>query len=264
MLAHSRSLCDHQILAETSDIAVGDVIDKCARDILPASALGTAGNYTYGRLLEDFAFPDGSADYGYEPPKTRREEVNARDLGYAWSLTPPLSQPRVGAKGLAMEFSFSGLGSVVKDAVTSRLEVSDTERRALAQETMRVAFEHLASRLLMALQRPALKAVDTVVVSGGVASNRYLRHVLRSNLDHKGFGHMRMTYPPPSLCTDNAAMIAWTGMEMWEKGWRSTLEISGLRKWAIDSSAHDGGILGVDGWVSMQDGVESSSDESEA
>jgi N6-L-threonylcarbamoyladenine synthase len=251
MLVHSRGLCDHQILAKTSDIAIGNVIDKCARDILPASTLGAAGSLTYGRLLEDFAFPGGSEDYGYEAPATRGEEIRVKDLGYGWSITPPLSQTRAGAKDSLMEFSYSGIGSTVKRIMASKPEISGIERRALARETMCVAFEHLASRLLVALQSQELKAVDTVVVSGGVASNQYLKHVLRMNLDRRGFGHMRLTFPPPSLCTDNAAMIAWTGIEMWENGWRSGLDISSLREWAVDSVANDGGVLGADGWTSM-------------
>jgi N6-L-threonylcarbamoyladenine synthase len=255
MLVHSRGLCDHQILAQTSDIAIGDVIDKCARDILPASALGTAGSLTYGRLLEDFAFPNGSQDYNYTAPATRGEEIELKDVGYGWSLTPPLSQPPVGGKVRYAEFSYSGLGSTVKQIITSKPEISDVERRMLARETMRVAFEHLASRLLVALQSPELKAVDTIVVSGGVASNQYLKHVLRMNLDRRGFEHMRLTFPPPSLCTDNAAMIAWTGIEMWENGWRSDLGIRSLRKWAIDSTDRDGGVLGASGWISRKDGL---------
>jgi len=251
MLVHSRGLCDHKILAKTSDIAIGNVIDKCARDILPASALGTTGAVTYGRLLEEFAFPGGYEDYGYIAPATRGEEIKVRDTGYGWSFTPPFSQTRARAKDNIMEFSYSGIGSTVKQVIMSKPEISDIERRILARETMRVAFEHLASRLVIALQSQEMKDVDTVVVSGGVASNQYLKHVLRANLDKRGFEHIRLTFPPPSLCTDNAAMIAWTGIEMWENGWRSGLEISSLREWGIDSADQDGGVLGADGWISM-------------
>ena len=37
-------------------------------------------------------------------------------------------------------------------------------------------------------------------------------------------------------------------MEMYEAGWRTSLEAMAIRKWAIDPKADDGGILGVDGW----------------
>lgn len=44
-------------------------------------------------------------------------------------------------------------------------------------------------------------------------------------------------------------MIAWTGMEMFERGWESDLRCRALRKWSIDTNAADGGILGVAHWI---------------
>ena len=71
---------------------------------------------------------------------------------------------------------------------------------------------------------------------------------LRLFLDKRGFAHIRLIFPPPSLCTDNAAMIAWTGTEMYRAGFESDLSCNALRKWSIDPDAEDGGILGVGGW----------------
>ena len=115
---------------------------------------------------------------------------------------------------------------------------------------MRVLFEHLSSRVVKALQQVKARGhgVEVVVVSGGVASNKFLSHVLRAFLDVRGFSYVRLVSPPRDLCSDNAAMIAWTGMEMFEAGWESDLSIQALSKWAIDPGAEDGGILGVDGW----------------
>ncbi|KAK6610495.1 glycoprotease [Botrytis cinerea] len=126
-------------------------------------------------------------------------------------------------------------------------EMDIAERRLLAQETMRVAFEHLASRVILNLERPDLKDTKTLVVSGGVAANQYLKYILRSLLDAWGHKTMRLIFPPPKFCTDNAAMIGWTGIEMWEAGWRSDLDILAARKWPIDPRT-EGGILGLDGW----------------
>lgn len=152
-----------------------------------------------------------------------------------------------------MEYSFSGLGSDVKRIVESKPEMSDVERRVLAQETMRVAFEHLTSRLLLALQSNGMESVNTVVVSGGVASNQYLKHILRAILDKRGLENIRLLFPPPSFCTDNAAMIAWAGMEMWDAGWRSNTDITAQRKWSIDAATKDGGIMGAEGWISVRE-----------
>lgn len=61
-----------------------------------------------------------------------------------------------------------------------------------------------------------------------------------------------LIFPPMELCTDNAAMIAWAGMEMYELGWRTELKCRALNKWSVDSDAEDGGILGADCWTRLE------------
>lgn len=71
---------------------------------------------------------------------------------------------------------------------------------------------------------------------------------LRTFLDANGLSYVQLSFPPPALCTDNAAMIAWAGMEMFESGWTTDLMCDAIKTWSIDPAAHEGGILGVDGW----------------
>lgn len=275
MLVHSKALTHHTILANTMDVAVGDCIDKMARHILPAGVVEKSGEIMYGRLLEQFAFPNGPLDHGYVASRTRAEDLSPKPSIWGWALTPPLSRTRSGSRSKDMAFSFAGLGSAI-ERICHRNETAMTldERRDVAREALRVAFEHLASRVLMALQQlnqadtADTQKIGTLVVSGGVASNRFLRTVyvttkatlcisifssandrtrLRSFLDIRGFAHIRLVFPPTSLCTDNAAMIAWTGTEMYRAGYESDLSCGALRKWSIDPIAEDGGILGVDG-----------------
>ena len=89
-----------------------------------------------------------------------------------------------------------------------------------------------------------------------MASNQYLKRVIRTALDSGGHDKMELLFPPAEYCTDNAAMIAWTGMEMWDAGYRTSLDAMALKKWSIDPKAEDGGILGIDGWnrVRLGDG----------
>jgi N6-L-threonylcarbamoyladenine synthase len=244
MLVHSKDLCDHEILANTTDIAIGDMLDKCARDILPRSILDSAPDVMYGPLLEKFAFPNGQAEGGM----SRFAAQNVHD----WKINTPYG--RSGPKGASSHFnlfSYSGIGSCVRRIVEQKPEMDDTERRVLAKETMRVAFEHLASRVLLALGTNDTKDIKTLVVSGGVASNQYLKAVLRNALDVNGHHDVRLIFPPPKLCTDNAAMIGWTGLEMYEAGWRTELTAMAINKWAIDPKADDGGILGIGGWTKV-------------
>lgn len=252
MLVQSLGLCNHHILAETSDSAVGNVLDKCARDILPPDLVARSGNVMYGHLLEKFAFPQ--AEYPYTAPTRQKHLYRVQHTPYQWSIKPPFASDKgMGEKRTLMEYSFTGIGSQVSKIVSQNPLMEPEERRFLAQETMRVAFEHLSSRLLMALVSTDidLRPLTTIVLSGGVAANQYLRRILKALLEAEGFNY-EIVVPPPALCTDNAAMIAWTGIEMWEAGYRSSLAITPLKKWTIDPRSSDGGILGVDGWKSRE------------
>jgi N6-L-threonylcarbamoyladenine synthase len=252
MLVQSSRLTEHKILATSGDIAMGEALDKSAREIVPASLLQDAKSTMYGKTLEKFVFPNGKADFAdYKPPGTRGEELVKHTSQWGWSLTTPFANTRT------LEFSFSSISSMAGKIITkssASAEISHDERVALGREVMRVAFEHLASRTVIALEalRPHNTGEDkikTLVVSGGVAANQFLMKVLRSFLDVRGFEEIKVVAPPPYLCTDNAAMIGWAGIEMFEAGWRSNLSCRPLRKWSLDPQAEDGGILGPGGWI---------------
>ncbi|KAL8840349.1 MAG: hypothetical protein Q9170_001364 [Blastenia crenularia] len=184
LLVHSRALAHHAILASTTDIAVGDVIDKASRFILPREIFETSKDVMYGRLLEEFAFPSGQEYGSYKAPSTRGEEISRRPSRWGWALAAPLAETRSGSKSKAMEYSFSGLGSAVERICKGReTAIPLDERVDLAREVMRVAFEHLASRVVMALnsmdetRTEDDDRIGTLVASGGVASNQFLRKV---------------------------------------------------------------------------------------
>jgi N6-L-threonylcarbamoyladenine synthase len=133
--------------------------------------------------------------------------------------------------------------------------MSISERRALARHTLSSAFRHLVGRICLAIEAdpdtllPALRSA--LVVAGGVASNRFLMHVLRETLAVRVpqlDGPLNVVSPPIELCTDNAAMIAWTGMRMFEEGWCTDLSAMPVPKWPMDPT-HGPGLLGVDGWL---------------
>ncbi|KAH8586457.1 glycoprotease family-domain-containing protein [Bisporella sp. PMI_857] len=261
MLVHSNDLCNHKVIAQTADLAVGDAIDKCARDILPEKIIESSPDVSYGPSLERYAFPESSFEsidngYAYTIPgqgssfDTNSPLENSDNL-ITWSLPTPYSKK--GKDGNPDIFSFSGIGSAVKRVAAANPDMKDAERQLLAREAMRVAFEHLASRVVIALKGPA-EGIDTLVVAGGVASNQYLKYILRKALDANGYGDMKLIFPPPKFCTDNAAMIAWTGIEMWEAGYRTQLSAMALKDWSLDPSSNDGGILGPPEWI-YGDGV---------
>ena len=262
LLVHTRSLYDHSILASTADIAIGDAIDKMARSIIPPAKLN-GNEIMYGRILEKYAFHDDARDYQYSAPTSRAEEIAKRVSQWDWAIPVPLTE------GKDMKFSFSGLESAIKRICERQgSNMDQMERREMAREAMRVAFEHLAMRIIWALEKleDNGQQLTNVVVSGGVASNGFLRnmytcpgkiravhslmllHSLRSFLDARGFRNVRLVFPPVELCTDNAAMIAWAGTEMFRDGWMTDLGCKAMRKWSLDPQAEDGGIMGASGW----------------
>ncbi|KAK4250828.1 hypothetical protein C7999DRAFT_11418 [Corynascus novoguineensis] len=288
----SKSVTSHTMLAESLNVAIGDMLDKCARVILPADILAKTDNVMYGARLESFAFgppPEKETvslpkedpyevlyGYVYKPPLKRREEMQPYvSPTYGWTLTPPLSERR------DMAFDFSGLGGQVQAIMKKNPDMDIDQRRELARETMRLAFEHLGTRILFALD--AMRAKDretnrqlqqeaapvssvpkTLVVAGGVAANRFLQHVLTRMLSARGYppDQLAIVRPPPEFCTDNAAMVAWAGLEMWESGWYSDLNVLPQRRWPLDDGRGDedgdkqgdngeprGGILALGGWL---------------
>jgi N6-L-threonylcarbamoyladenine synthase len=265
LLLHTRSITDHSILAETGDIAIGDCLDKTARSILPKEFANSSSSGSYGPVLERFAFPTSSddaasVDYDYQPPRSRHDmELRSQQAtAYGWSCPSPLHATRGGTKKNAMEFSFAGLVTYVNRVAaygfnveagklgksTRKIPMQEDEARVLARETMRVVFEHLASRVVLALERERVSQdrsmwTKTLVISGGVAANKYLRHVMREYLTARGFRDVEICVPPADLCTDNAAMIAWAAYEMHQAGYRdSGLRDRALRKWSLENILH--------------------------
>ena len=126
-----------------------------------------------------------------------------------------------------------------------------------AQVAMGTAFEHLASRTIILLEkfRSNGEPINTLAISGGVAASPFLQHFFRQFLDVRGFPNVGLIIPPPEYCTDNAAMIAWTGLELFKAGFRSDMGCNALAKWSMDPTAEDGGITGVGGWTSPRCGI---------
>ena len=75
---------------------------------------------------------------------------------------------------------------------------------------------------------------NTFVIAGGVASNLSIRDNLSKLAKEKNFVPV---FPPKNLCSDNAAMIAWAGIERYKINLINNLEFPSKARWPLDSSA---------------------------
>jgi N6-L-threonylcarbamoyladenine synthase len=139
----------------------------------------------------------------------------------------PLPRPLKGSR--EPHFSFAGLKSAVLRAHQSGLHTPAD----LAASFQQAAIDCVIDRLRHALDSTA--PLGTLVVAGGVAANAAVRAALEALARLRG---MRFSAPPPMLCTDNAAMIAWAGQERLAAGAKGDpLDIAARPRWPLDPTA---------------------------
>jgi N6-L-threonylcarbamoyladenine synthase len=133
------------------------------------------------------------------------------------------------------DFSFSGLKTAVRMHVESLPEgaLTETDAADLSYSLQTAIAEILAERTNVALKKfvKTYKMKNpSLVVSGGVAANLAVRAALQK-LDAKLYA------PPLHLCSDNAAMIAWAGLERLRKNMRDSLDFKARPRWPLDPDA---------------------------
>ena len=84
------------------------------------------------------------------------------------------------------------------------------------------------------IKRLGAQMQRALVVAGGVAANRRLASALEAVARKHDFG---LIVPPPELCTDNAAMIAWAGAERLARGLANDLSAPVRARWPLDPDA---------------------------
>lgn len=194
-------------LGTTLDDAMGECFDKSAK----LMGLGHPG----GPAIERMAAMCG--------------DVNAATSRF------PLPRPMKG-RG-EPDFSFSGLKTAVRLHVES-LPPGDLKRDdivLLCASLQQAMADIAADRCAVAIKlfRDVYKG-RTLVVSGGVAANTAIRGALKTLCDQMD---MDFVAPPLNLCSDNAAMIAWTGIEKMSLGLTDTLDAPARPRWPLDPLA---------------------------
>jgi N6-L-threonylcarbamoyladenine synthase len=150
----------------------------------------------------------------------------------------PFPRPLVGEARL--DFSFSGLKTAVRQAAMEIAPLSGQDVADICASFQNAVSRTLKDRVGRGLQRfkaqfPGLSERPALVVAGGVAANEELRGTLKALCDANDF---RFIAPPLHLCTDNAVMIAWAGLERMATGVTpDELDVQPRSRWPLDANA---------------------------
>ena len=171
----------------------------------------------------------------------------AKLLGLGWPGGPALEAiaadgdparivlPRPMMRRPGCDLSFSGLKTAVAQVI-ARMgpDLSRGQRADIAAGFQRAVVDVLADRAVhaMDMMRARFPAADLLVVAGGVASNAAVRSGLATAAGSRGF---RIAAPPVRLCSDNAVMVAWAGIERLRLGGRDSLDTVARPRWPLDS-----------------------------
>ena len=146
----------------------------------------------------------------------------------------PLPRPMVGRPGC--DFSFSGLKTALAETVRRAGPLDDRARADLAASLQAAIVDCLLDRAAnaAALFTARHGGGHALVAAGGVAANAALRPRLAKLAAQS---NLCFVAPPPALCTDNAAMIGWAGIERLRLNLTDGLDFAPRPRWPLDPAA---------------------------
>ena len=132
----------------------------------------------------------------------------------------------------ARRFSLSGLKTALRLEAEKIAPLSDEDVRDLCASFQQSVVDVVADRLRIGLKlfREHHGKPTALVAAGGVAANEAIRKVLHRVAFEAG---TVLVVPPPALCTDNGAMIAWAGAERLALGLTDTLATAPHARWPL-------------------------------
>lgn len=176
------------ILGRTRDDAAGEAFDKVARAI----GLGYPGGPKIDRVARE-GDPEAIAF-----PRTHMEDA-------------------------PYDFSFSGL----KSAVLNYINGYQMKGQEYRQADIAASFQKAVTDVLVGNAMRAVEEyhADRFAIAGGVAANSALRQAMKEACEERG---VKLYYPSPVYCTDNAAMIGVAGYYEYRKGVRHGLDLNAI------------------------------------
>ncbi|XP_077473111.1 tRNA N6-adenosine threonylcarbamoyltransferase, mitochondrial isoform X1 [Stigmatopora argus] len=199
LLAVARGVDDFVLLGRGLDEAPGDTLDKVARR-LSLIKHPRCSTLSGGQAIELLAKDGDRSKFPFTTP-----------MGQTYDCC----------------FSFAGLRNQINMTVEKQEAAEGIQRgdllscvndiAAAAQHTVACHLAKRTYRAILFCKANGLLPSDTptLVVSGGVASNEYIRKalgVITTATD------LRLLCPPAKFCTDNGVMIAWNGVERLREG----------------------------------------------
>jgi N6-L-threonylcarbamoyladenine synthase len=188
-------------LGTTVDDAMGEAFDKVAKMLgLP---------YPGGPEVERAARDGDPARFAFPRPMLGRPDAN---------------------------FSLSGLKTAVRNEASRLGTLEPQDISDLCAGFQAAVLESTADRLSVGLRlfHEQFGAPRALVAAGGVAANQAIRGALQ---DVAAKAQTTLIIPPPALCTDNGAMIAWAGAERLALGMIDTMEAPPRARWRLDENA---------------------------
>jgi N6-L-threonylcarbamoyladenine synthase len=196
-----RGVGDYKRLGTTIDDAIGEAFDKVAKMLgLP---------YPGGPQVEKAAMDGDPQRFEFPRPMLRRPGA---------------------------DFSLSGLKTAVRLEAERIAPLRPSDIPDLCASFQAAVVDVIIDRIRHALRAFRAENGDpsALVVAGGVAANGAIRRALTRFC---GEGGLPLVLPPPALCTDNGAMIAWAGLERLRRGMTDGLDFAARPRWPLDLDA---------------------------
>ncbi len=200
---------EYERLGTTIDDAAGEAFDKVAK-------------------MLDLGYPGG--------PMIEKRASTGNETRFS------LPRPLIGSNDCNL--SFSGLKTAVRKLIESYSPDGTLEHANISPQDVSdicACFQYTATDCLVRKLKKAIEIFkqkypngQDLVVSGGVAANTYLRSKLKELAEKNG---LTFSAPPIRFCTDNGVMIAWAGLERFEKGYTNELNFKPRPRWPLDENA---------------------------
>ena len=218
-LLEVRGVGDYRRLATTIDDALGEAFDKTAKLL----GLGYPG----GPAVEQLALEGDPKAIRFPRPLVGSGDPNFSFAGLKSAVARVVHGPSKGSGRAGLKDRPNS-----NTAHAEPVEASGPTPADIAASFQQAAIDCVLDRTRIALG--GLTGMNALVVAGGVAANQ----AIRTALETLAASHdLRFVAPPPALCTDNAAMIAWAGGERLAAGYRDPLDAMARPRWPLDATA---------------------------